>query len=210
MKCRIRIALTFDDGYYAHFYLAKLLNKFGIKATFFIITGLKKWQNIPLIPLPLLKQMIKEGHEIASHTHLHNDLTSCDLSTIENELKTSKEFLEKITGSKVTGFAYPYGKYNNLVKKLVAKYYEYARTIDEMKIDNYEFDRYEIKVFHLSPNDILKILKKALSTSPKNIVIVIHYMRPISLLLYLTFLKLFLFGKFVTLKEMVNNSLQNF
>jgi len=154
--------------------------------------------------------MSEEGHEISSHTHLHSDLTSCDLSTIEKELKTSKELLEKIIGSKVTGFAYPYGKYNNLVKKLVAKYYEYARTIDEMKIDNYEFDGYKIKVFYLSPNDILKILKKALSTSPKNIVIVIHYMRPISLLLYLTFLKLFLFGKFVTLKEMVNNSLQNF
>jgi peptidoglycan/xylan/chitin deacetylase (PgdA/CDA1 family) len=71
MKCRIRIALTFDDGYYAHFYLAKLLNKFGIETTFFIITGLKNGKNIPLIPLPLLKQMSKDGHEITSHTHIY-------------------------------------------------------------------------------------------------------------------------------------------
>jgi hypothetical protein len=60
----------------------------------------------------------------------------------------------------VTGFAYPYGKYNNLVKKLVANTINMLELLMKMKINNYEFDRFEIKVFHLGPNDILKILKK--------------------------------------------------
>jgi hypothetical protein len=73
------VALTFDDGPYI--FTATLLDTLsaaGVKATFFVtgINGGKGEIDNKATGYPaLLQRMIKEGHQIASHTWSHADLT---------------------------------------------------------------------------------------------------------------------------------------
>ncbi|WP_396188026.1 polysaccharide deacetylase family protein [Flavobacterium sp.] len=71
-----------------------LLKKYNIKATFFSTVVFAK--EVP----DLIKRIMDEGHELASHTYFHSDFK------IEH-LKESKEALEKLSGSKITGFRMP-------------------------------------------------------------------------------------------------------
>ena len=71
-----------------------LLEKHQVKATFFstVIFAI----NAPEI----IKRIIKDGHEIASHSYYHSDFK------VEHLLE-SKEKLEEITNTKVIGFRMP-------------------------------------------------------------------------------------------------------
>lgn len=74
------VALTFDDGYLDHFYVAQYLYSKGIPATFFVVTGLSYYQGQPLLTIKpgLLGIMRDMGHEITSHLHTHRDLAKLD------------------------------------------------------------------------------------------------------------------------------------
>lgn len=71
-----------------------LLKKHNIKATFFSTVVFAK--EVP----DLIKRIIDEGHELASHTYYHSDFK------IEH-LKNSKDALEALSGSEVVGFRMP-------------------------------------------------------------------------------------------------------
>lgn len=71
-----------------------LLKKHNIKATFFSTVVFAK--EVP----DLIKRIIEEGHELASHTYYHSDFK------IEH-LKKSKEALEALSGSEIIGFRMP-------------------------------------------------------------------------------------------------------
>ncbi|KAK2041191.1 glycoside hydrolase/deacetylase, partial [Colletotrichum somersetense] len=84
------IALTFDDGPYI--YTEDLLNKlkaYNAKATFFITgNNLGKGKiNDPTTPWPaLIKRMVAEGHQIASHTWSHQRLTTVSADKFRNQM----------------------------------------------------------------------------------------------------------------------------
>lgn len=71
-----------------------LLKKHHIKATFFSTVVFA--EQVP----HLIKRIIEEGHELASHTYYHSNFK------VEH-LKQSKESLEKLSGSDVVGFRMP-------------------------------------------------------------------------------------------------------
>lgn len=71
-----------------------LLKKHNIKATFFSTVVFAK--EVP----DLIKRIIEEGHELASHTYYHSDFK------VEH-LKESKIELEKLSDSEVIGFRMP-------------------------------------------------------------------------------------------------------
>lgn len=68
-----------------------ILKKYNIKATFFCTVIFA--QSAPII----IKRIVDEGHELASHGWSHTDFDYSHLST-------SKEILEKISGVQVNGF----------------------------------------------------------------------------------------------------------
>ncbi|KAK1726336.1 polysaccharide deacetylase [Colletotrichum acutatum] len=84
------IALTFDDGPYI--YTEDLLNKlkaYNAKATFFITgNNLGKGKiNDPTTNWPaLIRRMIAEGHQIASHTWSHQRLTTISAEKFRNQM----------------------------------------------------------------------------------------------------------------------------
>jgi len=130
---------TFDDGFSCHYdYVRPILNSFGFKGTFFVITG-SVTDDLPGIwrygTWKQFQQMSLEGHEIGSHTVTHPDLTTlpvgdiCTSGTLLYELYNSKTAIEqKIPGQKCITIDYPYITYNNTVITNTALYYESGRT----------------------------------------------------------------------------------
>src|SRR5690606_3936786 len=74
-----------------------------------------------------LLQLQSEGHEIMSHTNTHPYLTKKTLEELENEIKSSKEWLVN-NGFKGESIAYPYGDFGEREKEVARKYFRSARS----------------------------------------------------------------------------------
>ncbi len=130
--------LSYDDGISQDIRFVELLNRYGLKCTFNlnsgIQTGASTWvgQNdtrITRMNMAGLRELYA-GHEIAVHTLTHPDLTKLDAETVSNELTVDKANLEAFFGTKVTGMAYPFGTHNEEVRALVKEAgLHYARTV---------------------------------------------------------------------------------
>lgn len=122
------VILSFDDNRIGDFTYAKsILDKYGFKATLFIICnktsdrGAMNWQDIAA--------MQKDGMDIESHTMTHAHLNTLSQSQLDFEIGGSKQCLAS-HGYNSTIFAYPYneGSNNPIVVNTVAKYYDMARS----------------------------------------------------------------------------------
>ncbi|MDH5174192.1 MAG: polysaccharide deacetylase family protein, partial [Elusimicrobiota bacterium] len=105
------IALTFDDGPdpKATPKILNMLNKEGVKATFFVVG--KMVEKYP----ELLTQVWKEGHDVGNHTYNHPDLTRLSKEDILKELDKTRILVRKITGKDTYLFRPPGGRYDNKV-----------------------------------------------------------------------------------------------
>lgn len=125
-KYRKAFVLSYDDGVRQDIRLVEMLNKYRLKCTFNLNSGLMdppyKWEAdgivIERIPSLNLRELY-EGHEIASHTLSHPDLTQLDDAEIYREVSGDVSALEKISGHKITGFAYPFGSTDTRVKAIL-------------------------------------------------------------------------------------------
>jgi len=105
------VALTFDDGPHPEFTLKllEILDKNGIKATFFVVgKQVKKYPEF-------LREIQKHGHEIGNHTFNHPLLTTLDKAGVINELELNKLEIKKETGLEVHIFRPPSGRYDEKV-----------------------------------------------------------------------------------------------
>ena len=99
------LALTFD----AHFgagqtdELLSLLERYGVRATFFVSGA---WASA--YPEPCAK-LARAGHEVMSHTFFHPDLTQCRAEEIRDELARSADAIEAAAGVRPTLARCPYG-----------------------------------------------------------------------------------------------------
>ena len=122
------VILSFDDNRIGDFTYAKpILDKYGFKATFFVIcgkttdSGAMNWQDIAA--------MQKDGMDIESHTMTHAHLNTLNQNQLNYEIGGSKQCLAS-HGYNATIFAYPYneGSDNPVVVNTVARYYDIARS----------------------------------------------------------------------------------
>ncbi len=125
------VVLTLDDGYENQFTEAfPILKKCGLTATVFIITDcmgkLNDWETDRRIPRlkhldeRQIREMSEYGIEFGSHTCTHPNLTALAPESARKEIETSKRVLEKLLGTRVESFCYPFGAVNERVKRLVA------------------------------------------------------------------------------------------
>lgn len=113
-KDNLMVTTSWDDGTITDLKLAELLEKYGIKGTFYI--AMSFLDN----PLPKKDIMaLDKKFEIAAHTISHPDLTNVSLSEAEREIKDSKTYLEDLLGHSISMFGYPYGRYNDTIKQIV-------------------------------------------------------------------------------------------
>lgn len=116
------VALSFDDGYKNnHDVVLPLLQKYDAKASFFVINkeiGQPLFMNDEDI-----REMIRAGMELGSHTYSHNPLAKIDTKYLVWEFDTSRYWLKKnYDGYIVRTLAYPNGSYNRTVIEAAQKY----------------------------------------------------------------------------------------
>lgn len=113
--------ITFDDGYVDNLAACEELQKRGMRASWFIVTGsigkAPQWpaEGRPagrLLNAAELREMRENGMEIGSHTVNHVRLTEVDDVRLAQELSDSRVELEEALGNAVNSFAYPYGAWD--------------------------------------------------------------------------------------------------
>lgn len=150
------VSLTFDDGWASQATSGTpILNQFGDKATYYIITGSVGDTADGYMTLNQVKTLYRAGNEIGSHSVTHPDLTTLTLKKLDNELSQSKTYLQNKLGALITDFAYPYGAYNAQTTKEVKKYYSSARTSDVGLNAKAGFDPYRIQAEYVTPQTTL-------------------------------------------------------
>jgi peptidoglycan/xylan/chitin deacetylase (PgdA/CDA1 family) len=111
------IALSFDDGMDDnHHVVLPILQELGIPATVFVTTGLigkpNPWMSASsgarMMTVEELGDLASAGFEIGSHTVTHPDLSELDYETCLAEMLESSRTLERLLGSSVRTFAYPF------------------------------------------------------------------------------------------------------
>jgi len=111
------VTTSWDDGYKADKRVAELLNKHGIKGTFYVCLNRPNERRLTDVEI----RKIAKTQEIGSHTMTHPKLTKIPMKDAEREIVESKKKLETILGKKVVSFSYPFGSYNETTKELVKR-----------------------------------------------------------------------------------------
>jgi peptidoglycan/xylan/chitin deacetylase (PgdA/CDA1 family) len=113
--------ITFDDGYIDNLAACEELQKHGMRATWFVVTGSigesPRWpaDGRPagrLLNAAELREMQACGMEIGSHTVSHVRLTEVNDTRLAQELSDSKSTLEDLLATPIVSFAYPYGAWD--------------------------------------------------------------------------------------------------
>ena len=112
-KSKKMIALTFDDGpNYNTSKVIDVLNKYDIKATFFVL-GSRAINN-----KDILKKMADSGMEIGNHTYNHLLLTKYDENKIRSEIEDTSKVIYSATKKMPKLLRPSYGSVNNKIKKV--------------------------------------------------------------------------------------------
>jgi len=108
------VALTYDDGPSTYTdSIIDTLEKYGAKATFFIVGDRISWNE---------KQAKREGdlnYELGNHTYSHNTLTKLKKEQIQEKIQKTDDELIRVTGRKSTCLRPPGGSCNKTVKSSV-------------------------------------------------------------------------------------------
>jgi len=154
------IAITFDDGFKETLDNAiPILEKYGLKATFFIVSGKTGGENdwdkkykessYSLASFDEIKKIKGEMLEFESHSLTHQKLSTVSGEELLKEIVFSKQILEANLGKDISFFSYPYGKYGEEIKKIVKEAgYSAAFSVNQGKVmpgdDLFELKRVEI------------------------------------------------------------------
>lgn len=130
--------LSFDDGVAQDVRLVKLMNRYGLKGTFNLNTGIQSEAGSFMIEGKQIHRMeqeglrcLYEGHEVASHGLMHAALTELDGAALAREIGEDISNIEKYYGKRPIGFAYAYGAYDDKSKAELQKHgIHYARTVE--------------------------------------------------------------------------------
>jgi peptidoglycan/xylan/chitin deacetylase (PgdA/CDA1 family) len=123
-----KIILTFDDGYVDNYNLLfPLLQKYQFTAVIFLVTqqtrnewGIAEGEPaINLMTAAQMKEMHEYGVEFGGHTRTHVDMTKLTHEKLRDEIAGCKQDVENILNSEVISFSYPFGAFNEQVKKVV-------------------------------------------------------------------------------------------
>lgn len=133
-KC---VTLSYDDGLFDDIQLMELMDKYGLKGTFNLSSGVQRPEGAPveggwpyMTKSEALKNYKEHGVEIAVHGLVHRDFTRLTKAELNHEISADRANLENDYGMVVRGAAYPYGSYNDdAVEALRSNGIKYCRTV---------------------------------------------------------------------------------
>lgn len=174
--------MSYDDGVFQDIRLIEILNRYGLKATFNLNSGLFGQQRILQVRgVPVNHNRLKAedirgvyaGHEVAAHTVTHAMLPECSEEEIVREVEMDRLALGELIGYEVMGMAYANGGENNndTVAQVIRERtnIQYARTIT--CTGNFAIQknllRYNPTVFHLRMDEMFALGEQFLAMEPE-------------------------------------------
>ena len=133
MKSRKILLLSFDDGTIYDKRFVELLNKYGLKATFNLNSGLENFVWHFEDRIPIRRQVLADtvemyrGHEVASHSLHHHWLNTLTPPQLSREVGEDAETLKKLFGLEEIGFGVPFTACEEREIRIIQKYVRYIR-----------------------------------------------------------------------------------
>ena len=135
------VTFSFDDGVTQDIRLLEILNKYGLKSTFNINSGLlglpgkleRNWGTVNHTKVKASQvKALYAGHEIAVHSLTHPTLVGLDEETIIRQVEEDRKALEELCGYPIVGMAYPNGPNDDFVAGVIEKNtpIRYSRTTE--------------------------------------------------------------------------------
>lgn len=129
------LTLSYDDGKLEDRRLVEIFNKYGIKATFNLNSGIID----PAVRIPQSEwKELYAGHEVAVHTCTHPTISRCPNTEIVHEILDDRIALEQIMGYTIRGMAFPNGSCDERICQIASNLgIEYARMAADQYADVY-------------------------------------------------------------------------
>lgn len=172
------ISFSYDDGVTQDIRCIEILNKYGLKATFNLNSGLLGTETeLDVCGVSVRHCKVRpdevadvySGHEVAVHTLTHPNLTTLTDNEVLTQVQQDADNLERLAGYPMAGMAYPMGgvNHNAHIAELIRAHtgLRYARTI----LSSYGFGlgddpmRFHPTVFHMEWDHMLAIADQFLS-----------------------------------------------
>lgn len=125
--------LSFDDGTVYDKRFVELLNKYHIKATFNLNSGLEDFIWYHEDKFPIQRQILADtvaqyqGHEVASHSLHHHWLNTLTPPQLSREIGDDCEALKKLFGLSEIGFGVPFTACSEREIRIIRKFVRYIR-----------------------------------------------------------------------------------
>ena len=170
------VVITFDDGYADNYWQAyPILREHEFPATLFVASGLMDRHE----PMPRyvtgtvqhdrglswneIRTMQAGGIEIGAHSMTHADLTALSLADARREIAGSKRQIEQETGRAVSAFAYPKGRLNAQVVRLVREAGFMSGCSEHVGANQPGEDLYRLRRTEISGFDTIEDFEKKLA-----------------------------------------------
>ena len=122
------LTMSYDDGKHADRRLVEIFNRYGIRGTFHLNSGLKGPERIPSEEWKALY----ENHEVSCHTVLHPTISRSPLDQVAVQVLEDRRGLERVMGYPVRGMSYPNGSYSKEIVELLPMLgIEYSRVVGD-------------------------------------------------------------------------------
>ena len=125
--------ISFDDGTVWDRRFVELLNKYGMKATFNLNSGLEDFVWYYEDRFPVRRQILADtvelyrGHEVASHSLHHHWLNTLTPPQLSREVGDDCAALKKIFGLEEIGFGVPFTACGEREVNIIKKHVAYIR-----------------------------------------------------------------------------------
>lgn len=137
-KFQKAVTFSYDDGICQDRKLVEIFNRYGMKATFNLNTGIQNRNSsfeIEGVPICRMNQSeigdLYQGHEIAVHGLTHAAPTDMTKEELDKEFGEDIQNIIRIYGQKPEGMAYAYGAYDEgALEWLLEHGIRYGRTVE--------------------------------------------------------------------------------
>ncbi|BCN30514.1 polysaccharide deacetylase family protein [Anaeromicropila herbilytica] len=170
------VTFSYDDGIYQDKRLVELLNRYQLKCTFNLNSGIQSeesnWEDHGIHIKRMEKDNLKElyqGHEIAVHGLTHASLVGLTEEQMNYEIDEDKKNLEQFFGQKMVGMAYAYGTYNDEVVDMLRRNgIQYARTVESTNNFELQSDLLRFKpTCHHNEKELFTLAERFLQMEPE-------------------------------------------
>lgn len=128
---RRSVLVTIDDGYADVCRAVPVLERLGVPATVFLVTGLVGRTNgwdlegvqagRPLLAWDQIKELASDRLDFGAHSRTHRHLAGLPAAEIDHEIAGSRRDLDRELGRSVTTFAYPFGEFGPDLEAAVSR-----------------------------------------------------------------------------------------